>query len=107
MSLFFGFGGLLIAAYSGVTLSKSARLLSLIAHGIGLILILLSGFGILRNLGQMDGPKGWIMAKFAIWIYMGIALLFIKKKGHLGWPVALVLFLVGACATSLGIHKPF
>lgn len=105
--LFFGFGGLLVASYSGVQLKTPARIMSFATHGIGLLLLLLGGFGMLAKMGIMAHLPGWAVAKLIIWILMGLGISLVKRKGYIGWPVAILLIVLGTTAAVLAINKPF
>ncbi|MBO9668548.1 MAG: hypothetical protein J7501_17250 [Bdellovibrio sp.] len=105
--LFFGFGGLLVAAYSGVTLKSNARVMSFATHGLGLLLLLVGGFGMLAKMGLMAQMPGWVYGKLAIWVLMGAGISVVKRKGYIGWPVAILLLGLGTTAAILAITKPF
>lgn len=105
--LFFGFGGLLVSAYSGVTLKSSAKIMGFATHGLGLLFILVGGFGMLAKSGQMSQLPGWIHAKIAIWLLMALGVSLVKRKGHIGWPIATLLIVLGTTAAILAINKPF
>ncbi|UOF02869.1 hypothetical protein [Bdellovibrio reynosensis] len=107
MLLFFGFGGLMVAAFSKVTLTKSARLMAFITHGLGLFLIFLSGFGMAARLGLVQGLPAWVQAKIGIWLVLGIAISLVKRKGYIGWPIAILLWGLGTTAAFIAINKPF
>lgn len=105
--LFFGFGGLLVATYSGIALNGPARMMSFATHGLGLLLLLLGGFGMLAKVGLTSQMPGWALAKIAIWVFMGAAIALVKRKGTIGWPIAILLIVLGATAAVLAINKPF
>ncbi|WP_413558294.1 hypothetical protein [Bdellovibrio sp. HCB209] len=107
ITLFFGFGGLLVTTYAGVTLNSKARLMSFATHGMGLLLLLIGGFGMLAKMGIMKQLPGWALAKLGIWVIMGAAISIVKRKGHIGWPIAILLFGLGTTAAMLAITKPF
>ena len=107
MLLFFGFGGIVVAAYSKAELKKSARLMGMITHGVGLLLILVSGFGMAARLGLFAELPNWVKAKIGIWVLLGISISLAKRKGHIGWPVAIFLWGVGIMAAVIAVNKPF
>lgn len=107
MTMFFGFGGILIATFAGIKLDGSARKMAFITHGIGLALILVSGFGMAARLGLVSGLPGWIHAKLAIWVLLGAGVALAKRKGQLGWPIAILLLGIGTTAAYIAINKPF
>ena len=81
------------------------KLLS-IMHGVGLLFMLVSGFGMLAQLGITGGLPNWIYAKLAIWLVFGASIALVNRgKGSpmLWW----ALVVLGGVAGWLGIFKPF
>lgn len=78
-----------------------------ITHGIGVLLILISGFGMLAKLGIHWPWPGWVFVKFGIWLLLsaliGLAYRF-KKSAEKLW---LGLILIGVVAAVFGLSKPF
>jgi uncharacterized membrane protein SirB2 len=77
------------------------RKLASVMHGISLFIILLGGFGLLARLGIMNGSglPVWIWVKLAIWIIMGVMVIFIKKFQSLSkfiWFAVPILAIVAA-----------
>ena len=107
MLLFFGFGGLLMSAYSKVVLAKGARMMGFATHGLGLVIILISGFGMAAKLGMASQFPAWLQTKIGIWLVLGIAISLVKRKGYIGWPVAILLWGLGLSAAFLAVNKPF
>lgn len=105
--LFFGLGGLLLAAYAKVELKKQARILGFVSHGVGLLLILVSGFGMAARLGLVSGLPNWVKAKVGIWLLLGLAISVVKRRGYIGWPIAILLWGLGITAAFIAINKPF
>ncbi|AHI05157.1 hypothetical protein BDW_03245 [Bdellovibrio bacteriovorus W] len=107
MLLFFGLGGMLLSAYSRHELKKSARIMGFITHGVGLLIILVSGFGMAARLGLVSGLPTWVKAKIGVWVLLGLAVSLVKRKGYIGWPVAILLWGLGTTAAFIAINKPF
>jgi hypothetical protein len=107
MTLFFGFGGLLVATYAGIVLSKKARIMTMVTHGVGLLLILISGFGMAARLGYMAQLPSWIHAKLLIWVLMGAGIALVKRRGQIGWPITVLLIGLGGTAAFIAVNKPF
>lgn len=107
MLLFFGFGGLLMAAYAKVELKKAARIMAFACHGLGLLFIFVSGFGLAARLGLVQGLPTWVQAKIGIWLLLGVAISLVKRKGYIGWPVAVLLLGLGTTAAFIAVNKPF
>lgn len=75
-----------------------------IAHGVGLFLVLLGGFGMLARLGL--GLTGWVNVKLAIWLVVGGLIVLRKSPAAASWGVALVP-LLAALAGYVAYTKPF
>jgi multisubunit Na+/H+ antiporter MnhF subunit len=87
--------------------NKGMRILSYSTHGVGLLFILVSGFGMLARLGITNGLPNWIKTKLAIWVLMGLAITLIRRTGK-SWPVQIALMVATlGFAGWLGILKPF
>lgn len=107
--LLMSIGGVTLHAMSGGTKQTSGgRVLMSAAHGLGLLLILVAGFGMLARLQIVQGGlPGWVWAKLVVWGLLGalIALPYRRPSvSRLAWFGALALFLVAAW---LGHGKPF
>ncbi len=107
MALFCGFGGVLVSAFAGISLSGKAKKMALATHGVGLLLIVISGFGMAARMGYMAKLPGWIHAKIAIWVILGVAVALARRKGKIGWPIAILLLGLGMTAAYLAVNKPF
>ena len=107
MTLFFGFGGVLVTAFAGINLSGKAKKMALAMHGVGLLLIVISGFGMAARMGFMAKMPGWIYAKIAIWVILGAAIALARRKGKIGWPIAILLLGLGMTAAYIAVNKPF
>jgi hypothetical protein len=101
--VFLGFGGLLVGARDRNAPPKSALAL----HGIGLLIMLIAGFGVLAS-RSIEWPwPGWVFAKLGAWLLMG-ALPVLYKKGIVPATVVwLAAVAVGGAAAWLAIHQPF
>lgn len=78
-----------------------------IMHGTGMLLMLVSGFGMLAHLGMSAGMPNWIYGKLVIWLILGASIAFVNRgKGSpmLWWTLIVVL---GGVAAWMGIMKPF
>jgi len=78
-----------------------------ITHGVAMLLMLVSGFGMLARLGLTDGLPPWIYGKLLIWLVFGasIALVNRGKGSPMVWWVLIIV--LGGAAGWLGIFKPF
>jgi len=120
ITLFLGFGMMLAGQLSekGTGASKSPK--PMIVHGIGLLLILLGGFGMaakakfIGDAGVGEGSvvaesgfPNWFWAKLGIWVALGGAAAAIKRAPHKGTLWLLLVLTLGACAVYLGVAQPF
>lgn len=104
--LFSGLISLLTLKVAGAPVEGSARKFSFLTHGIGLFFVLLSGFGLLARLGMVNGLPNWIYAKLAIWLYFGVTIALIKRKGQIGWILYIPMLIIFIAAAYLAITKP-
>ncbi len=97
-------GGILLYTLNGgVKASNSFRKGAMITHGVGLLLLLVAGFGMLARLGIHSFP-GWIVGKLVIWAFLGacVGLAYKKQLAKKLWVAVPVL--VGVAAV-LAIYK--
>jgi len=105
--LFSGLMGLLMVKMTAGQLAGSTKKLIFISHGVGLLFILVSGFGLLARLGLVRELPHWIYIKLAIWLYFGGAIALIQRKAEkLGKPLYLMFLVVFILAASVAIYKP-
>ena len=105
--LFSGLVVLLTMKVTGVPLEGTAKKFAFISHGVGLLITLVAGFGLLARLGLVSGLPNWVFAKLAIWLYFGVAIALIKRRGHLGWKLYIPLILVLMIASYIATTKAF
>jgi len=100
--LFLGLGGILSHAGSA---QKAPKLYTML-HGLGLLAILVSGFGSLaKQPGGMSFPV-YAIGLLGVWLLIG-ALPVLVRRGIVPAPIAwLVALGLGALAVWLGIAKP-
>jgi hypothetical protein len=98
-------GGVALYAANGGTREKNVakRLVSVI-HGLTLVLILVSGFGLIARLGS--GFELWVWIKFAIWFAIGSIALLPLRRPHLGYPFLFLIPILGALSAFMAIFKP-
>ncbi len=75
-----------------------------VTHGIGLLLVIVSGFGMLARLGVHSFPS-WVVGKLIIWIILGgfmglVPRLRNKRAGLLWWSLVLLTGVAAWLATS-------
>ena len=99
-------GGICVHVANGGT-RQSNRLKGplAMAHGVGLLIVVIAGFGMLTQLRL--GFPGWVWAKLVIWLVFGAAVALPYRKPGLAKPLLFLLPLLGGLAAYLGIYKPF
>lgn len=105
--LLMSLGGLGLHIINGGTREFANRRLFAITHGIGLILVLVAGFGLLAKLQLMGSMPAWAWVKLVIWLWMGIIPAVFYRRRQTAKVLWLAVFVVATCAAWLGIYKPF
>ena len=85
-----------------------ARALIASGHGIGLLLIFVSGFGLMAKIGMMHGGAWpvWIIVKLLIWLCVGALIVPLLRKPGVGKTALIVLPLVVTLAAWFAKEKP-
>ena len=105
--VFTALGGVVAHAASGGSKdSNSFRRQLALAHGIGILLIFITGFGLLASTGA-SMASGWVLGKILIWLFLGAATVLPYRSQSLDRALLLLLPLVGGIAAYLAIFKPF
>ena len=102
--LFLGMGGQLLGAGSERGQAPKA---TAILHAVGLLAMLVGGFGMMARLGVQWPWPGWLITKLGVWLTIGALPVGVRRQlipHHLAWFVAAVL---GGFAAWLAISKPF
>jgi hypothetical protein len=104
--LLLGLGGILAAFASTQSVPKKVKGLCFGAHGLGLLLMLVGGFGMAARLGLVSGLPGWIYAKLAIWLILAGMISAAKRKADKAPALILVFTLLVGAAAWFAIYKP-
>jgi hypothetical protein len=102
--VFIAYGGLIVRSATG-SQDKGLRRLGGITSGIGLLLILVGGFGLLARLNY--GWPTWVLIKIAIWVALGGMIVLINRKPQLSQVLWWTTILLGVAALMLVVLKPF
>lgn len=98
-------GGIIHHVINGGTKQSDAfRKGTMITHGVGLLLLVVAGFGMLAKMGIYN-PPGWVIGKIVIWLALGAFVAIAYKKAQLAkkfWVAVPVLVLLSAV---LAIYK--
>lgn len=100
--LFLGLGGRII--FLAAKVENPAGKVCSIFHGLGLLLVLVAGFGLLARL-QIGFP-GWVYVKIAAWIGLGALTLLPKKKPQLGSLAFVSAIILAGLAVYFVVAKP-
>jgi len=106
ITLVVGLGGLIVHYAQGGE-SKVWRRRLAITHGLGLVMILVAGFGLLAKLHLMASLPGWAIGKVVIWLLLGGIIALIRRKPALAtfhWWATIGL---ATLAAYLAVFKPF
>ncbi|MDX1502117.1 MAG: hypothetical protein R3325_07125 [Thermoanaerobaculia bacterium] len=105
--IFFGLGGVAVHAAGGGQRDDNPLRKALgAAHGVGLLLLLVAGFGMLARL-QLSFASGWLWAKIAIWLVLGFATMLPYRSRSLARWSVVIFPLLGLAAAYLARFKPF
>lgn len=100
-------GGMAIHAANGGTREASlTRRLTMATHGLGLLLIVLAGFGMLASMDR-GAHVGWVIAKLVIWVLLGGAAAIPYRRPQFARAVFLLVPLLVGIAALLALTKPF
>jgi hypothetical protein len=106
--LFVSVGGVMLYALNGGTKADNTwRKTAAITHGIGLVFVLVAGFGLLARVGISWPWPGWVFVKLIIWLLLGGVTGLIYKLGSRGQGLWYVVILLGVIAAYMAIFKPF
>jgi hypothetical protein len=100
-------GGLIIHQINAGTRQQVWRKPVAITHGIGLVLVLVGGFGMLARLGIPWPWPGWVVGKIIIWLIFGVLIAVIGRTPTLAKPWWWSTIVLAAIAAYLAINKPF
>lgn len=90
----------------GTAPSKNRRVGLALIHGVGMALLVVTGFGRASQLGIASHLPLWIYLKIVIWLALGASMTLAKRKAN--WGVGLVLgwIALGGLAAFIALYKP-
>ena len=102
--LFTALGGLTLRSADGGERSRLAG----ISHGVALLVILVSGFGLLARLGLSHdwAWPTWVWLKLTVWLLLGASLVLVRRLPRLRNLWWCLFPLLGAAAAYLALFKP-
>ena len=101
--VFMALGGLALRRADGGEEKTAGHRLVAIGHGIGLVIVLVSGFGMLAKLEL--GFDSWVIGKLIIWLVLGGLLAMIRRMPQFGSLFYWLLPLLVGLAAWLAIFK--
>ncbi|EEF62036.1 hypothetical protein [Pedosphaera parvula] len=103
---FMGLAGVLASKVASEAPFKK-RWIFHVSHGVGMLMLVFSGFALAHQLGALNSIPGWLRGKFVIWLLAGGAMaLAIRFSRFTGLVLIFFAGLVLAAAW-LSIQKPF
>ena len=101
-------GGLALhSANGGNRGSNLSSRLTGVLHGLGLLMILVGGFGLLARIGISGGFPLWVWLKLALWLLVGASAAVIRRSPALSKTLLWLLPVLGGVGAWLAIYKPF
>ena len=96
------------ALNGGTRQSNRARALVAALHGVGVLLILVGGFGMLARLGFRHGANfpGWLWVKLAVWVAVAALVVVPYRRPDLAKPIYVALPILAGVAAYMAIYKP-
>ena len=101
MCLFLGMGAILGMGEDRKHINKFVG----IFHGIGILLILVSGFGLLAKL--KFGWPIWVIIKLVMWLALSMIMILAKRKICSPKMTAILGLILGLIAVAMCVLKPF
>ena len=104
--VFMGLVGVLASKASSDAPFKKRWIFHL-SHGLGLLLIIYSGFALAYQLGIRESVPGWLKGKMVIWLLAGGSMVLVTRFSRFAGSLLIgfaMLVLIGAW---LAIKKPF
>jgi hypothetical protein len=105
--LLIALGGLMLHQINSATRENLWRKPVAFTHGLGLLLVLVGGFGMLARLGIPWPWPGWVIAKIVIWVLFGAFMALLGRAPSLAKPLWWITIALGAVAAYLALNKPF
>lgn len=105
LMLFMGYGALLARSLAGSD-DRRVRKLGSITSGIGLVLILVAGFGLLARVYD-NVFHGWIIAKIVVWLVLGGLIVPINRKPAAALPLWWITLTLGVLSVIFVYFRPF
>lgn len=77
-----------------------------IGHGLALLFILVSGFGLAARLGLVRGLPTWVYIKLGVWFVLGAVFAIAKRKALPAYAQVILWLTLGFVAIYAAVTKP-
>ncbi len=101
-----GMAGLSLSGADAEVQARARKPMGML-HGIGLLLLLVAGFGLIAKLKLPFAENMWISVKMILWILLGGLIALFRRAPHLAKPALFALPLIAGLAAVLAFYKPF
>ena len=98
-------GGQILHAMNGGGKDHPSKKWLGIHSGVGLIILLIGGFGMLARLGT--GIQPWLVVKIVLWLALGFVGAIAIRKPEQAKPIWLATIGLTVFAAYLAVYKPF
>jgi hypothetical protein len=103
---FMGLAGVLASSVAAPA-AVAPRRLFMICHGIGLVVLLVTGFTLALQLGIGKNLPGWIWGKIVVWLLVGLSATLARRLYRFQVQILIWFLVLVACAAWLALYKPF
>jgi hypothetical protein len=105
--ILFAFGSLIFRSSAKAESPDFSKRWLSVAHGVGMLLSLVGGFGMLARLG-ISGQEWpwWVSVKFAIWLALGLLMTPVNRAGHRSKIWWWLILLAAISAAYIGLNHP-
>ena len=108
LAVFMSLGAIALHAMNGGDKKFANRKWTMIFHGMGIVFILVSGFGLLARIGVTQGGlPGWIYAKLFIWLILSGIIAAIPRMQNSAKILWIIVLSLGTLGGYLANYKPF
>ncbi|WP_208861381.1 hypothetical protein [Leptospira brenneri] len=107
--LFLSLGGIALFTINGGKKSENKfKTVVAITHGVGLLLIIIAGFGLMKFRGiSHSALPVWVILKIVIWLLFGGLMAPAYKSPKLAKILWFVFPILGLCSAYLAFYQPF
>src|SRR5690606_19732819 len=97
-----GLGAALVTAKGG----GPGRRIGMLMHGVGLLLVLVAGFGLQAKTENLGFP-GWLLAKIGVWVLLAMLPVLVRRSILGATSAVLAAVVLAGTAVYLVLYRPF